>query len=695
MMAARKIKFGCTAVHTPTPSALFEVEFCNIRGLHSNLNAVHHHLETARPALLFLTETQILPPADTGYLKYPGYALEESFKAKAGVCLYVRADVCCRRLSCLEDPSFSMLAVHVDSGLLARVYVCLYRSHTGDAETTRLFDHLSRVADDAQAQFPNAELVFLGDFNAHHGLWLGSSKTDHAGISAHAFALTHDLTQLVDQPTRIPDIASQAPSLLDLLLTTHPQEYQIVVRAPLGSSDHCLISVKVPQAKTPRPLVVKRRVWHYGSADWDGMRDYFASVPWKQRCFNEKDLSSSAVAITEEIVMGMEYYIPHSDLISKGTRNRWFNRDCADAVSPDAQRVARTGHELLTHPTGSRSFWRLAKAVQHNFCQPSLPPLRCPDGSLAHEPQEKADLLAKLFAANSRISDCNALPPTLPHCGTTMPDIKIRQLGYESFDEIPSSPDFVTAERLPTAKETPSSYYTAGALFTTQLPSPSVLDIPMLNRKRFAQREKELEEMREKNKQEEMANKSTSRTPKRVLLRDENKYEPYWFNGEWVFYRTIRPYIKLRTPKPMPTTTFSRTESTSTTPPYNQETTTIAQNLTTYTEFINYACQHPCSDIFENYGRVCAQRFNAFSYEYKEFDDFCDMIDENCIYHATTTASFNQDLSNFRGPWYVIMRGGCYMLYTTFEPAPTDAAKLLERVQFYNTLNFERYSGKG
>ncbi|CAH0397242.1 unnamed protein product [Chilo suppressalis] len=460
MMAARKIKFGCTAVHTPTPSALFEVEFCNIRGLHSNLNAVHHHLETARPALLFLTETQILPPADTGYLKYPGYALEESFKAKAGVCLYVRADVCCRRLSCLEDPSFSMLAVHVDSGPLARVYVCLYRSHTGDAETTRLFDHLSRVADDAQAQFPNAELVFLGDFNAHHGLWLGSSKTDHAGISAHAFALTHDLTQLVDQPTRIPDIASQAPSLLDLLLTTHPQEYQIVVRAPLDSSDHCLISVKVPQAKTPRPLVVKRRVWHYGSADWDGMRDYFASVPWKQRCFNEKDLSSSAVAITEEIVMGMEYYIPHSDLISKGTRNRWFNRDCADAVSrkqaayrawirgralkdpgvnslkaaynsasksSDAQRVARTGHELLTHPTGSRSFWRLAKAVQHNFCQPSLPPLRCPDGSLAHEPQEKADLLAKLFAANSRISDCNALPPTLPHCGTTMPDIKIRQ----------------------------------------------------------------------------------------------------------------------------------------------------------------------------------------------------------------------------------------------------------------------------
>ncbi|RVE54134.1 hypothetical protein evm_001257 [Chilo suppressalis] len=65
--------------------------------------------------------------------------------------------------------------------------------------------------------------------------------------------------------------------------------------------------------------------------------------------------------------------------------------------------------------------------MQKNFCQPSLPPLRCPDGTLAHKLQEKADLLAKLFAANSRIDNCNALPPSLPHCGTTMPDIKIMQ----------------------------------------------------------------------------------------------------------------------------------------------------------------------------------------------------------------------------------------------------------------------------
>ncbi|RVE49963.1 hypothetical protein evm_005431 [Chilo suppressalis] len=108
-------------------------------------------------------------------------------------------------------------------------------------------------ADDAQEQFPNAELVFLGDFNAHHNLWLSSLKTDHAWISAHAFAFKHDLKQLVDQPTRIPDISSQAPSTLGLLHTTHPQGYQVVVTAPLGSLDHSLVSAKAPQCHSSVP----------------------------------------------------------------------------------------------------------------------------------------------------------------------------------------------------------------------------------------------------------------------------------------------------------------------------------------------------------------------------------------------------------------------------------------------------------
>ena len=72
---------------------MLNADFCNIRGLDSNLNVVHHHLETARLALLFLTETQIARPSDTGYLQYPGYKIEHNFMPNAGVAVFVRENL--------------------------------------------------------------------------------------------------------------------------------------------------------------------------------------------------------------------------------------------------------------------------------------------------------------------------------------------------------------------------------------------------------------------------------------------------------------------------------------------------------------------------------------------------------------------------------------------------------------------------
>lgn len=188
--------------------------------------------------------------------------------------------------------------------------------------------NLSQAADKAQEQFPTSELVFLGDFKAHHEPWLGSTRTDYAGRSVHAFTLTHDLTQLLLQPTRMPEILSRAPFLLDLLLTSPPAEYS------------------------------------------------------------------------------------------------WLRAD--------AQRIARLGQELVTYSTGVRKTQQLAKAVQSNSCQPSIPPLKYPNGSLAHHPypngsqQEKAKLLNDLFAANSGIDDRGKHPPTILTYATKIRDMHIR-----------------------------------------------------------------------------------------------------------------------------------------------------------------------------------------------------------------------------------------------------------------------------
>ncbi|KAL0867444.1 hypothetical protein ABMA27_008231 [Loxostege sticticalis] len=403
-----------------------KVHLTNIRGLHSNLDPVHHHLETEKPHLFFLTETQIATPSDVAYLNFPGYTLEHKFKKCAG------------RLRGFEKSEFPVLWLLVDTGMEKSLYAGVYRSHSGDRETTRLMEYLAETADIALQRYPTAELVFLGDFNAHHKEWLFPyQKTDHAGREARKLALALNLTQLVDQATRIPDIAGHTPNCLDLLLTTDPHRHSVSVSAPLGSSDHCVVksvSVCSPPDYTHRGT---RRVWRYESADWDEMRAFFASYPWRRLCFYSGNPSCVADAITAVIRQGMEYFIPFSDIPLGYKARPWYNADCAraearkqsayqawvkardrkvrarkvrakkrayNAAARSCKRVlrkarfdhiSRIGAKLASYPPGSKQFWSLSKSVEYNFCRPTLPPLQKPDGSLAHTATKKSKFICR------------------------------------------------------------------------------------------------------------------------------------------------------------------------------------------------------------------------------------------------------------------------------------------------------------
>ncbi|XP_045449660.1 uncharacterized protein LOC123658266 [Melitaea cinxia] len=415
-----------------------KVHLTNIRGLHSNLDAVHHHLETERPHLLFLTETQIGSPADVTYLQYPGYSLEHNFKSHAGVCME------------------------------QIVYACTYRSHSGDRETTRMFDYLSETADMVQRRYPAAQMVFLGDFNAHHQDWLFPyQNTDHAGREALKFALSLDLTQLVQEATRVPDVDDHTPNCLDLLLTSDPDRSSVSVTAPLGTSDHCVVKSVSNFHPLDTGSTGTRRVWRYKSADWDEMRHFFASYPWRRTCFSSCDPSSCEQEISVVIRQGMEYFIPFADVSLDGKIPRWYNAECAEAAarkdtafaawaeartlkSPDIttrkrafnsaaksykrvlkkacfNRINRIGTQLAFHPRGSRAFWSLSKSVEMSFCRPSLPPLLKPDGSLAFTATDKANLLTNLFTENSLLDAGSASPLRHPPGDSVMSELRIRQ----------------------------------------------------------------------------------------------------------------------------------------------------------------------------------------------------------------------------------------------------------------------------
>ena len=135
-----------------------------------------------------------------------------------------------------------------------------------------LFDHLSKSIETITLQSPRSEIIVLGDFNIHNSEWLSysSNVTNPAGREAEAFAIVNDLTQVISEPTRVPDCAGDKANTLDLFLTSNPSIYSpTTVSSPLGNSDHCLITLRhdfLPHLDRP---FGPQRVFHYSKADWD------------------------------------------------------------------------------------------------------------------------------------------------------------------------------------------------------------------------------------------------------------------------------------------------------------------------------------------------------------------------------------------------------------------------------------------
>ena len=95
------------------------------------------------------------------------------------------------------------------------------------------------------------------------------------------------------------DSLGHTPNILDLFLTSNPSAYSVKLSSPLGSSDHKLISVTCFITPVQHKYLPKRRCfWHFNSAKWEDLRQYYSDFPWDYYCFHVRDPSFCAEFIT-------------------------------------------------------------------------------------------------------------------------------------------------------------------------------------------------------------------------------------------------------------------------------------------------------------------------------------------------------------------------------------------------------------
>ncbi|MPC63493.1 hypothetical protein E2C01_057591 [Portunus trituberculatus] len=136
--------------------------------------------------------------------------------------------------------------------------------------------------------------------------------TNHPGELAFNFTILHDLEQLVQQLTRVPDRLGDTANILHLFFTSNRSGDAVTLSSPLGFSYHntIFVSCSIPPQDPSR----LRCLWRFASASLESLRMYYADFSWNDFCFRVIDPSLCTKRITEVILSGMKAYISHSFL---------------------------------------------------------------------------------------------------------------------------------------------------------------------------------------------------------------------------------------------------------------------------------------------------------------------------------------------------------------------------------------------
>ena len=176
-------------------------------------------------------------------------------------------------------------------------------------------------------------MVFVfGDFNVHHKDWLTySSGTDRPGELCYNFSISNDLTQMVNFPTQIPDSDSDSPALLDLFISSDTSICSTMAFAPLGNSDHVVVSVSIEfSTNSQQDAPFHRIAFDYSRADWDGLCYHLRDVPWED--IFKFGASAAASELCEWVQVGIDVSIPHRKYQVKPHSSPWFSAACAAAI---------------------------------------------------------------------------------------------------------------------------------------------------------------------------------------------------------------------------------------------------------------------------------------------------------------------------------------------------------------------------
>ena len=422
--------------------------YANVRGLHANLKDLS--VASKQFDILFCSETLVSDMRHVSEILIPGFKKpillkRNSIPRAQGMAAYIGKDFSASRKSNFECGCHEVQVLKV-CGRTNNFYLfSVYRNPDMD---DAIFDCLLTSMATIQEQDRKAAFLFIGDFNAHHREWLNSiSPTDIHGIRALDFTSETGCDQLVEGSTH------RSGNCLDLLFSDTPGVVSCRVGGPIGTSDHSYISAVIKTEQTVPDVSFSRKIHLKSRADWEGILRELSMLDWPH-IYRQPDSIGYLNNICNDII---DRLIPFRIILFRNKDKAWFNDTCrqahqekqeayhlwqrnpshltwsnytrlraaASAAYAAAEREYNEGIKNdLMGIIQSNKWWSTFKSALFGI-DATVPPLVKPDGSITHDPKEKASLFADVFEGKQ----CNAVLEMPQSC---FPDLKLGKLAFRS-----------------------------------------------------------------------------------------------------------------------------------------------------------------------------------------------------------------------------------------------------------------------
>lgn len=170
----------------------------------------------------------------------------------------------------------------------------------------------------ATQQCSTAVVYLLGDFNFPLIDWPNLSSSCHSSAEFISLTLDYNLTQIVDQHTR-------GPNILDLVLTTAPDTAGPIAYID-GLSDHKLLQLDINIPQTFYRVQTKG-IRDYNRADYKNINAELAIFLSEEFLpfFNSRSVNDSWELFKQKLTALVENYVPKI-VIANDRSNPWFTK---------------------------------------------------------------------------------------------------------------------------------------------------------------------------------------------------------------------------------------------------------------------------------------------------------------------------------------------------------------------------------